>query len=63
MTVIKIQEEDYNSLLKKIEKYELALEEISLVGYSEKFGGGWTYTGENHARCMKIAMETLKKSY
>ena len=53
----------FYTLKNKAERYEKALEQISQIGYSDKFGGGWTYTGEYHARCMKIAMETLKKSY
>jgi hypothetical protein len=60
--ILKVQEKDYDHLLKKIERYELALEEITLVGYSENFGGGWTYTGEYHAKCMNIAREALENN-
>jgi hypothetical protein len=52
-----------NNLSQDYKRLKEALEEISQIGYSDKFCGGWTYTGEYHARCMKIAMETLKKSY
>ncbi len=52
-----------NNLLQENKRLSEALNEISQIGYSDKFGGGWTYTGEHHARCMKIAMETLKKYF
>jgi hypothetical protein len=56
-----IQElEKVNEIIQyQVKKYESALEEITLVGYSEKFGGGWTYSGEFHAKCMNIAREAL----
>lgn len=48
-------------LIRTVERYEKALEEISKVGWSDSFGGGFSYTGENHAECMKIAKQALEE--
>lgn len=42
-----------------VERYEKALKEILEVGYSNAFGGGTEYTGENHGECRKIARKAL----
>lgn len=47
-------------LIRTVERYEKALEDISKVGWSDRFGGGFSYTGENHAECIKIAKQTLE---
>ena len=45
----------------RIEQLEKALNEITELGWSERFCGGYQYMGEYHAEAIKIARQALGK--
>ena len=59
--ILEVLEEDVPSLIERIEQLEKALNEITELGWSERFGGGYQYMGEYHAEAIKIARQALGK--